>query len=178
MPASFGEGLVSGLGHPIIGLDHLAAVVAVGCLAAAHRAGALLAVGFVAAMMLGAAIHVGAVTVPAAEAMVAISVLALGVATVARRRVSIAAALALFVLAGALHGYALAESIVGAEPAPFYAYFLGLAFIQSAIALGVMAAVRASVARAPFGEDSVRLAGAVIVGIGIAALVQQIVPAA
>src|SRR5437763_3365781 len=56
MPASLAEGLLSGLGHPIIGLDHLAAVVAVGCVAAAHRAGALLAVGFVAAMMLGAAV--------------------------------------------------------------------------------------------------------------------------
>src|SRR5262245_6809064 len=31
-PATFGEGILSGLGHPIIGLDHLAAVVAVGCL--------------------------------------------------------------------------------------------------------------------------------------------------
>ena len=46
-PATFGEGILSGLGHPIIGLDHFAAVVAVGCLAAAHRAGMALAVGFV-----------------------------------------------------------------------------------------------------------------------------------
>lgn len=36
-PASFAEGILSGLGHPVIGLDHFAAVVAVGCLAAAHR---------------------------------------------------------------------------------------------------------------------------------------------
>ena len=27
MPATFGEGLLSGLGHPIIGLDHFAALV-------------------------------------------------------------------------------------------------------------------------------------------------------
>ena len=37
-PATFAEGILSGLGHPIIGVDHFAAVVAVGCLAAAHRA--------------------------------------------------------------------------------------------------------------------------------------------
>ena len=30
MPATFGQGFLSGLGHPVIGLDHLAAVVAVG----------------------------------------------------------------------------------------------------------------------------------------------------
>src|SRR5665213_2533971 len=57
MPATFAEGLLSGLGHPVIGIDHFAAVVAVGCLAAAHRAGALLAIAFVVAMMTGVAIH-------------------------------------------------------------------------------------------------------------------------
>ena len=60
IPATFGEGILSGLGHPVIGIDHLAAVVAVGCLAAAHRAGALLAVAFVVAMMCGVAVHLQA----------------------------------------------------------------------------------------------------------------------
>ncbi|HET9176699.1 MAG TPA: HupE/UreJ family protein, partial [Pseudolabrys sp.] len=30
MPATFMDGFLSGLGHPIIGIDHFAAVVAVG----------------------------------------------------------------------------------------------------------------------------------------------------
>jgi urease accessory protein len=30
MPSTFGEGLLSGLGHPVIGPDHLAFLVAVG----------------------------------------------------------------------------------------------------------------------------------------------------
>src|SRR3954447_9729764 len=71
MPATFGEGILSGLGHPVIGIDHFAAVVAVGCLAAAHRAGAALAVAFVVAMMGGVAVHLNAVSVPADELMVA-----------------------------------------------------------------------------------------------------------
>ncbi len=45
-PATFSEGILSGLGRPIIGLDHLAAVVAIGCLAAAHQRAATLAIGF------------------------------------------------------------------------------------------------------------------------------------
>ena len=36
---AFVEGLLSGLGHPVIGLDHLAAVIAVGCLAATQPKG-------------------------------------------------------------------------------------------------------------------------------------------
>lgn len=34
MPVTFLQGLLSGLGHPIIGFDHLAAVVGVGVLGA------------------------------------------------------------------------------------------------------------------------------------------------
>jgi urease accessory protein len=68
-PATFTEGILSGLGHPVIGLDHFAAVVAVGCLAAAHRAAPLLAVSFVLAMMIGVGVHLQGVTVPAAELM-------------------------------------------------------------------------------------------------------------
>jgi urease accessory protein len=78
MPSTFAEGILSGLGYPVIGIDHFAAVVAVGCLLAAHRAGAALAVAFVAAMMCGVAVHLQAVTVPADEILVALSVIALG----------------------------------------------------------------------------------------------------
>ncbi len=67
MPANFGEGFLSGLGHPVIGIDHFAAVVAVGCLAAAHRAAPALAVGFVLAMIAGVAVHLKGATVSGAE---------------------------------------------------------------------------------------------------------------
>src|SRR3569833_574958 len=75
MPATFGEGFLSGLGHPVIGLAHFAAVVAVGCLAAALRAGFTLALGCGAAIMLGVAALLGATTVPGAELLVALTVI-------------------------------------------------------------------------------------------------------
>src|SRR5262249_58096024 len=52
-PATLGEGILSGLGHPIIGLDHFAAVVAVGCPAAAHRAAHAPVLRFLLALMGG-----------------------------------------------------------------------------------------------------------------------------
>ena len=176
MPSSFGEGLLSGLGHPVIGLDHLAAVVAIGCLAAAHRAGAALAIGFVAAKMAGVAAHFGGATVPAAELLVALTVIGLGVATLRNPPLPVAAALALFIAAGLVHGYALGESIYGAERSPLLAYLLGLAVIQSAIALVAMTVTRLLTRRAE--SVAVRLVGAGIAGVGLTLLVQQIVPAA
>jgi len=177
MPATFAEGILSGLGHPVIGLDHFAAVVAVGCLAAAHRAGPALALGFVMAMMGGVVLHLQGTTVPAAEIMVALSVIILGAIMLRGQNLATGAALTLFALVGLVHGYALGESIYGAEQTPLYAYLLGLAVIQGAIALAAMSIARA-VARRSADLSPLRLIGAGIAGIGLAVLMQQIVPGA
>ena len=104
MPATFSDGLLSGLGHPVIGLDHFAAVVAVGALAAAHPKGWRLAIGFVVAMMAGVAAHLQGATVPGAEIVVAGSVIVLGAVLLANRNLSAAVALVLFVAVGWIHG--------------------------------------------------------------------------
>jgi urease accessory protein len=83
----------------------------------------------------------------------------------------------LFAVVGLIHGYALGESIYGAEPAPLYAYLLGLAVIQSAVALGAMGIARLWAARTA-DVAPLRLIGAGIAGIGLAVLMQQIIPGA
>jgi urease accessory protein len=177
MPATFGEGFLSGLGHPIIGLDHFAAVVAVGCLAAAHRNAPALAIGFVLAMIAGVVLHLQGATVPASEVLVALSVIMLGAILLSRREMAIGAAFALFAIVGLLHGYALGESIYGAEPTPLYAYLAGLAVMQSAVALAAMSAAQA-IAKKSTDLSPLRLVGAGIAGIGLAVLMQQIIPGA
>lgn len=172
---TFAEGLLSGLGHPVIGVDHLAAVVAVGCIAAARRNGASAVVGYVVAMMCGVALHLMGATVPAAELLVALTVLGLGAIVVWRRDMPIGAALILFAIVGLIHGYALGESIYGAERTPLVAYLIGLAAIQSAVALTAMAVAKAAVRRSD--AMAVRLIGAGVAGVGIAVLVQQLIPA-
>jgi len=176
-PATFGEGILSGLGHPVIGLDHFAAVVAVGCLAAAHRAAYPPAVVFVVALIAGVALHLRGAAVPGAEILVALSVIALGALMLAHRQMQAGTALVLFALVGVIHGYALGESIYGAEPTPLYAYLLGLAVIQSAVALGAVKIARSFAQRSP-DLSPLRLVGAGIAGIGLAILVQQVIPAA
>jgi urease accessory protein len=176
-PATFGEGILSGLGHPVIGLDHLAAVVAVGCLAAAHRSASALAVAFVLAMMGGVVLHRYCTAVPGAEILVALTVLALGALMVMRKNMSAGIAVVLFAVVGVIHGYALGESIYGAERTPLYAYLIGLAVIQSVIALTAAYVTRA-VARGSPDLSAVRLVGAGIAGIGLAILMQQVIPGA
>lgn len=177
-PTTLLQGLVSGLGHPIIGLDHLAAIVAVGCLAAALRIGPALVVAYILAQLAGAAVHGTGMTLPGAEILVAASVLVLGIAAVRHAPIAPAVAIALFVAAGFLHGYALAESIIGAERTPLIAYFAGLLIVQSAIGLGAMTTARWLAGGSDRHPEPIRLAGAAIAGIGLAIAVQQLVPAA
>ena len=178
MPVTFMDGLLSGLGHPIIGLDHLAAILAVGCLAATDRRGEWLIAGYVIAMMIGVAAHIGEATVNGAEFFVAASVIVLGVVLFRKQPPRLDIAIALFAFAGLVHGYALGESIAGAERTPLYAYFIGLAAIQAAIALAAMYGTRMLVARTSGHAAVIRVLGAVVVGIGLAILVQQIMVAA
>ncbi|WP_246662995.1 HupE/UreJ family protein [Pseudolabrys sp. FHR47] len=176
MPVTLAQGLLSGLGHPIIGLDHFAAVVAVGCIASLHGAGARLVVGYVVTMMAGVAVQLMGAGLPGAELWVAASVIALGLVLASRRDLGTLAAFAVFAVVGLLHGYALGESIYGAEQTPLIAYLAGLAIIQSVIALAAMSVARLIARRMP-EIAPLRLIGAGIAGIGFAILVQQIVPA-
>src|SRR5258705_10377333 len=74
VPVTFADGLLSGLGHPIIGLDHFAALVAAACLASAPRAGSLFVASVVVAMGAGVAIHVRGPTLAAADGNVPLPV--------------------------------------------------------------------------------------------------------
>lgn len=178
MPVTFADGLLSGLGHPVIGFDHLVAVIAVGCLAATQRRGEWAVLGYVIAMMVGAAAHIGEATVNGAEIFVALSVIVLGVVLLRKEPPWMDIAIALFAFAGLVHGYALGESIAGAERAPLYAYFIGLAVIQAAIALAVMYGTRFLSARATNHAAIIRVLGGVVIGIGLAILAQQFMQAA
>ncbi len=168
-PETFMQGLLSGLAHPIIGLDHFAFLAAIGIAVGAFGLNLLLPMAFVVAMALGVGIHVMGVTMPAAEIVVAASVVLAGLFLARGRPLSVAAWAALFVAAGLFHGYALGESIYGAERAPLAAYLIGLAAIQSALAIGIALVTRRL--DADLAASAPRLAGVFILGIGVAAVV-------
>jgi urease accessory protein len=171
MPATFAAGFLSGVGHPIIGLDHFAFIAGVGIASAFVPGGALAILAFVGATLAGCGLHLMGLTLPAAEIVIAASVLVLGAAIMTGRTLSIAAAAAIFAVAGLFHGYAYGESIFGAEQTPLLAYLAGFATVQTVIAMAAMLVARAvsSVPAVPY-----RLAGAVIAGIGLTFLYQNV----
>jgi len=160
---TFLQGLLSGLGHPIIGPDHLAFVLAVGLIAAFFTRGYALALVFVGATLVGCLVHLAALDLPAVGPLVSASVIAAGALLALRRSIGQRGFAGLVGIAGVFHGYAYGESIVGAEPTPLAAYLIGFAVVQSAIALGTFAGARLLLAKAgPLAIPALRTAGGAI----------------
>ena len=101
-------GLLSGVAHPITGLDHLLAMLAVG-LWAAQQSGAArwaLPLTFVTSMLLGGLLGFAGVELPLLEAGIAGSVLAFGLLVAVAARLPMAVALGLTALFALTHGVA------------------------------------------------------------------------
>ena len=176
IPTTFAEGFLSGLGHPVIGPDHLAFLLAIGVAVGVGGLSLVLPLLFVVASAIGVTLHVNGVNLPGAEIVVAVSVLFAGFLIARGRALPVSLWAILFAAAGLFHGYAFGESIFGAERSPLHAYLLGLIIVQSALTVGTALFVR----RRADGVSAIapRLAGAVIVGVGLATLIAQLIPGA
>ena len=163
LPSTLWQGLLSGLGHPIIEIDHFAFIVGVGLVSYLVGRIALLPLFFVAGTVLGCFVHLQDFDLPGSEAAIAFSLVVLAAIVGLRARIPISVIAILFAVAGILHGYAYGESIVGAEPAPLVAYVVGFALIQYGIAVTSGAALAMIVSRDYLSETAaMRTAGVAI----------------
>ena len=136
LPATGWEGFLSGLAHPVIGPDHLAFVVAIGLIAARQPWRYGIPLGFVLAGLVGTGIHLaGWDPLGLTELAIASSVVLFGLLLVQPRQIPSWLLLIGGSLAGLFHGYAYAETIIGAQPMPWVGYLLGLSTVQYGVAL-------------------------------------------
>ncbi|GIK34858.1 MAG: HupE hydrogenase related function [Gammaproteobacteria bacterium] len=119
---------LAGALHPLTGIDHLLAMLAVGLWAAQlrQRAALMLPALFPVAMVAGAALAFAGIALPAVEPVIALSVIVLGAAIVAGLQLPLAAGGAMIALFAVAHGYAHgAELPAGANVAGYAAGFIG-----------------------------------------------------
>ena len=119
LPGSTAYSFAAGLMHPLTGLDHLCAMVVLGVWSAMTTRRAWLApLSFVLALLAGALLGTAGMPMPVVEPMVAVSLLALGLLTAARARLSEPAGMAVAALFAVFHGHAhgteLPESVSAA----------------------------------------------------------------
>lgn len=173
LPSNGFEGFLSGLAHPLIGVDHFAFIVAVGLLAATKQRGIVMPIVFVLTALLGTGLHLMQLTIPLVELVVSGSILLIGVLLTMPSRFNVSMGVGLAAVAGLFHGYAYGEAIIGAEMTPLTAYLLGFTVIQLIVALLAFFIARLLL-RSP-SQPALRLAGFVVCGIGVAFFATQIV---
>lgn len=168
---TFAQGVLSGVGHPVLGFDHLFFVALVG-VAALFTGRALSApAAYIAAMLAGCLLMIAGVAMPIAETVIGLSLLTLGVVTLSGARMSAPVAMALFAGFGLFHGAAFGEAIVGQEagaPTPvILGYLIGLAAVQYAMAVGAGVIAEKVFAATDAQAVSARIAGAMVAGAGL-----------
>jgi len=167
---TFTHGLLSGIGHPLLGFDHLFFVVAIGIAALYTGYARLAPAAYIGAMLIGCLMMSFGVGLPFKEVVIGLSLLAIGYIVLSGRTLSIAPAIALFAVFGLFHGSAFGDSIVAQEAsvgAPvLVGYLIGLGVLQYGIALAsgylVVKVWKATTAQAV----EARIAGAAVAGMG------------
>jgi urease accessory protein len=172
MPSTVAEGLISGIAHPVIGVDHLAFIIGIGIASAFTGVRFLMPLLFVGGTLAGCFLMLQGVAFPFAEIVIAASVVGIGALILSGAAVPVSLCGALFALAGLFHGWAYGQGIIGAEQTPLAAYLIGFAAIQYVIAAAVVIGVRAAWGAA--NTVPLRIAGGGIAGFGLAFLVENI----
>jgi len=165
------QGLLSGVGHPILGFDHLFFVAAMGIAAlftAARLAGP---VAYVLAMVLGCGAAYAGLALPAVEIVITASLLTVGGLLASGRTLSTTATMALFAGFGLFHGAAFAGSLAGQEGgvggAVLLGYLAGLVVTQYLVALGAQLLAARVLHATEASAVNARLVGAAVAGVGV-----------
>lgn len=163
--AAEGAGFLAGLSHPILGLDHLLAMLAVSLWTARQGGRALwrLPLAFVVMMIAGVGLALAGLALPAVEAGIATSLLVLGLLLATAARVAPSMSLALIGTFAVFHGHAHGAEIP--QIAPVLSYGLGLVVTTAVLQLTGIAL--GSGLRGASGERLVRWGGAAIASGGL-----------
>lgn len=165
-------GLLSGFLHPVGGIDHILAMVAVGVFAfvLGGRALFLVPLSFVGMMAAGFALGVSGLQLPFVELGIALSSIVIGAAAAWGKPMPLAAAMALAGVFAVFHGHAH-----GAEmPANAAGFEYALGFLLATVLLhltGVGAALGVTKLVGRFGRPAAQVAGGLFAlgGVGVLA---------
>lgn len=168
---SIGGGLGAGLAHPLLGLDHLLAMLSVGALGAVAGGAALWALpaAFMAAMALGSGLALAGIGLPGVELGIAASLVVFGALLATRAGLPAAAAAAVVAVFALFHGHAHGMELPAmAAPAAYVLGFVAATGLLHLLGIGLALGLK----RLPaWSELSVRLAGSAVAAAGLVLIV-------
>ena len=159
------QGFITGVSHPISGLDHVLAMIAVGLWGAQLGQPAiwLLPVTFPMVMAFGGFLGLVGIPLPGVEIGVALSALLLGLMVAREAKPPLAAAAALVAFFAIFHGHAHGTELPAGQSG--LAYSIG--FVTATGCLHGVGIAIGEVRRWPFGRTLLRTAGAAVAFAGV-----------
>ncbi len=175
---TFADGLLSGVGHPLLGFDHLFFVIAMG-VAARFTARPLAApAAYIAAMLGGCLMMSAGLTLPLIETVIIFSLLVTGGLVLSGRTLPSPALVTLFAGFGLFHGAAFATALTaqeaGAGAPVLMGYLVGLGALQYALALAAGWLVAKPLGARHAHSVNARLVGAMVAGVGLFLALERI----
>ena len=168
---TFADGLLSGVGHPLLGFDHLFFVALVGIAAIYTKQRFTSPMVYIVAMLFGCYAMSTGIGLPAKEVIIGLFLLTLGAVVLPDKALSLLPAIAIFAGFGLFHGSAFGDALASQEAGiggqVLIGYLLGLSAIQYAIALGAGWLVAKVLGALTAQAIQARLAGAVVAGVGL-----------
>jgi len=161
-------GFTSGLLHPVSGLDHVVAIIAVGLWGAQLGPPALwlLPVTFPMVMAFGGMLGLVGVPLPGIEVGIALSAIALGIAVFREARPNLVGAALLVGFFAIFHGHAHGTELPPGANGVLYS----LGFVIATGTLHAVGIATGLVHRWPAGRAALRAAGATVALVGVAFL--------
>ena len=155
----------SGLAHPVLGLDHLLSIVAVGLWSVqlGGRAIWLVPGAFVAAMTAGGMLGMSGMTLPFVEQGILASIFVLGLLIAMATRLGLGASVALVSLFAVFHGHAHGTE----APLNASAVTYGLGFALSTAALHLCGVLTGLGLRESAQAAWIRAAGVAVIAVGL-----------
>ncbi|MDT3321275.1 HupE/UreJ family protein [Shewanella sp. SP1S2-4] len=160
-----GGGFMSGFNHPVLGFDHLLAMLSVGMLSTQLGGRAIWTVplAFVTFMLVGGILGLYAIAVPFVEIGIALSVLLLGLAIAFDRQIPLLFAMAFVGIFAIFHGHAHGAEMPALASPVLYA--LGFLFGTAVIHLGGVM-IGLGMQRMTGQRNLMRVTGAAIAAMG------------
>lgn len=130
---------LAGVSHPLFGLDHILAMVAVGLWASllGGRSVWLVPSAFVGTMAAGFGVALGGLSLPFVEPVIAASVVIIGLLALVALQVPTQVGMAMVGFFAFFHGYAHGGELGGAGALPFCAGFILSTVLLHAIGVGI-----------------------------------------
>ena len=165
-----GTGLMAGLSHPILGLDHLLAIFCVGLLSAQMgiKSSWMVPLVFAIAMLLSGWLGIGTDGFICMEEGIALSVVVMGIAVALKKKMSLVAAILAAGVIGIFHGYA--HGVEMPEASKPFVYISGFLLGVLIIFLGSIG-IGNVLLQNKINSERLQYVGAFIAGMGLVILI-------